>query len=148
VTATQKVIGITPRENGHNYGREKELTSCYSLIGSRKGLGDGWQGKPNMAELITVRTYMGRSNSASVVYASVWCHFPNDTGTPGCYAAGHGSAGGYGYHKSSAAIHSALRDAGFKFKREIAGVGESAVRDALTAIARHFGYRKTLIVEH
>jgi hypothetical protein len=51
---------------------------------------------------VCVRMWMGRSRAASVVYCSVWIH------APGISCAGHGQAGGYGYHKQSAALQFAL----------------------------------------
>lgn len=68
---------------------------------------------------------------------------------------GHGKAGGYGYHKESAAIAKALDSAGVELYgtaytgREdvdytkrcyINGVGQSAVKGALFAIAHALGY--------
>lgn len=117
-------------------------------------------------ELVTVRWYMGRSSQASVVYCCVWIHGENR------YFSGKGSAGGYGYHKTSAAFQEALTSAGIKlmgspyhgtektvkingveskqnFKREchIGGCGDTAVDDALKAIGQALGYKKTHIVK-
>ena len=83
--------------NGHNYGGEKEMVSAFSIIGKIDG---------KLQAVVTARCYMGRSKNSSTVYASVWAH-----GTGVCIA-GHGSAGGYGYHKESAAIGSAISSAG------------------------------------
>ena len=85
--------------NGRNYGGEKELVSAYSIIGTIKG---------ELREVVTVRAYMSRSRSASSVYASIWIH------ANGYHLAGHGSAGGYGYHKKSAALQSAINSAGIE----------------------------------
>lgn len=51
---------------------------------------------------------MGRSRNASTVYASIWVH------ANGHYLAGHGNAGGYGYHKESAAFQDAITSAGIQ----------------------------------
>lgn len=59
-------------------------------------------------ELVTVRWYMGRSSQASVVYCCVWIRGKNR------YFSGKGSAGGYGYHKTSAAFQDALTSAGIR----------------------------------
>lgn len=56
------------------------------------------------------------------------------------YATGTGWAGGYGYHKASAAAQEAIERAGFKMERRIDGVGDEAIRGAVDAIARHLGY--------
>jgi hypothetical protein len=85
--------------NGRNYGGEKELICAYTVLGKIDG---------EMREVVTARAYMGRSRSASTVYASIWIH------ANGYHLAGHGSAGGYGYHKESAAFADAIRSAGIQ----------------------------------
>lgn len=52
------------------------------------------------------------------------------------YGRGAGSAGGGGYHKQSAALADAIRDAGIKLDQSISGVGDSAMERACEAIAR------------
>lgn len=47
--------------------------------------------------------------------------------------AGAGTAGGYGYHKGSAAVESAFRAAGIKFNSEVGGCGWERVKDAVQA---------------
>ena len=149
-----KAIITTPhQQNGKNYGDSKETMDRYQVIAYHKG---------EFRSLITCRTYMARSSQAQVVYASIWVSAPSRPGKPEVYAAGHGSAGGYGYHKSSAAIQEAISSAGIKlygsaygprhnepedFKKEchIDGVGEQAIEYALTAIAAALGYHKIYI---
>lgn len=104
--------------------------------------------------------YMGRSSSASVVYCNVWV---NDERFP---VSGTGVAGGYGYHKVSAAFAKALTDAGVELygspygaadseteedqlhtrRAHIAGCGDTAVNEALKSIARTLGYEGELEV--
>lgn len=81
------------------------------------------------------RFYMGRSASASTVYCSVWIH-----GKDGAYRSGRGNAGGYGYHKESAAMESALAAAGFRFKESWGGSGEQAMNLAALTVARAIGW--------
>lgn len=119
-------------EAATNYGRDKETHNVMHVIASTR---DGMQ------QVITCRFYSGRSRSASVHYCSIWFSGKN------YYGSGSGSAGGYGYHKDSAALASALRSAGVELSKSISGVGESAMREALHALARTLGYRKTFIVE-
>ena len=88
---------------------------------------------------ITVRWYMGRSNSASVVYCSIW------TSSNTHYATGHGKAGGYGYCKQSAAFGCAVRSAGIRLSSSVDGVGHSAIHEACEAIARAMGIRGHLV---
>ena len=49
---------------------------------------------------------------------------------------GSGWAGGYGYHRPSAAAESAFHNAGIDFDGEIGGRGDSAIREACLAVAR------------
>ena len=60
---------------------------------------------------------------------------------------GSGHAGGYGYHRKSAAMQAAIDNAGFTLSQAIGGVGESAMREALLAIAKCIGVKKPAIVE-
>lgn len=162
-----KAIIQTQNQNGRNYGNEKELVGAYSVMGKING---------ELREVVVARAYMGRSRSASTVYASIWVHGAD------IHAAGHGSAGGYGYHKESAAFAEAITSAGIELygspyspsrwnyeeKREytakelaamarkaakqrahIGGVGDSAMRSAFEAIARAAGAKgKLVIVSH
>lgn len=134
--------------------RNKELVNTWSIY-ARNSKGEN-------VELIDARCYMGRSASASVVYACVWIN-NQSAGHP----TGRGDAGGYGYHKESAAIADALSAAGVelygladaprwdynnaraytakeqaqlkraanKKRAYFGGAGDSAVRTALLSIA-------------
>ena len=117
-------------DNGKNYGHKKELIQTFNVI------------TDTLKEIITVRCYMGRSASASVVYASLWITAPDYHGS------GAGKAGGYGYHKPSAAIGDAIASAGIGLSKDISGVGNGAIHEALGAIAETMGYNKFLIVEN
>ena len=117
-------------DNGKNYGHKKELISTYNVV------------TDTLKEIITVRCYMGRSASASVVYASLWITAPDYHGS------GTGKAGGYGYHKVSAAISEAILSAGIELSKDISGVGNGAIHEALGAIASALGFSHVLIVEN
>ena len=117
-------------DNGKNYGHKKELIQTFNVI------------TDTLKEIITVRCYMGRSASASVVYASLWITAPD------YHSSGTGKAGGYGYHKPSAAIGDAIASAGIGLSKDISGVGNGAIHEALGAIAESMGYSKFLIVEN
>lgn len=124
-------VGI--RNSAVNYGVEKELISSWNVVvNSAEGL----------KNIITARCYMGRSASASTVYASVWVNGPDH------FTNGTGKAGGYGYHKQSAAIAEAIRSAGIELDKDIAGVGDSAIEEALEAIASALGFDNCLIVNN
>lgn len=85
-----------------------------------------------MKSAIIMRIY----HTKSTAYACLWVN-SNDT-----HISGGGKAGGYGYHKASAAMQAALDDVGVQLSESIAGRGESAMIDALVATARALGYRK------
>jgi hypothetical protein len=118
--------------------------------------------KGEIKEVITARFYMGRSSQASVVYCCLWV---------GGVCSGKGNAGGYGYHKESAALDEAITSAGielygspytsgtpktrpyndekidYKRRASINGCGSTAMVDALTDIARDIlGHRKVKVL--
>ena len=116
-------------KNAINYGDKKAMIRTYNVI------------TEGLENIITVRCYMGRSKESSTVYASIWIDTP-------CYhSSGKGKASGYGYHKSSAAIGEAIENAGITID-PIHGRGESAIEDALKAIAAALGFSHVLIVEN
>ena len=93
----------------------------------------------NMSQPIVARFY----STGTRIYACVWI---GDRAS-GTRTSGGGFAGGGGYHKPSAALDNALLDAGIELSENIAGVGDAAMSDALTAIASALGYRNILIHE-
>lgn len=121
--------------NANNYGNKKELVGAYSVVGTLKG---------QLKEIVCCRSYMGRSRSASTVYASVWVKLQS-----GEWTSGKGSAGGYGYHKESAAIGYAIASAGIELSDAIDGRGDSAIDAALLAIGRMAGGEgELLLIRH
>lgn len=131
----------TQAMNGKNYADTKETISTMTLIAP--------DANGDLCQPIIARFYMGRSRTASTVYCSLWVH------GKGVHTAGHGSAGGWGYHKASAALQEAMCSAGIELtgspydsehedtKQEpcsISGCGDSAMRSALVAIARAAGF--------
>lgn len=121
--------------------------------------------------ILTCRTYTkGRGNT---VYASLWVHRIADKNKPEGWeygeTSGRGSAGGWGYHKSSAAVAEAIRSAGIelwgspyghpvnrdseavtramlKSRAHIGGCGDSSVECALSAIAYAAGFNNVIFV--
>ena len=116
--------------NGRNHSREKEIVAAYILISDNREIG-------------RAVCYMGKSRQASVVYASVWIRVK----ALGDTISGRGHAGGYGYHKSSAAIGSAIESAGITLSEDINGRGQSAIREALLAIGLALGFTDCNIIE-
>jgi hypothetical protein len=119
-------------QNGRDLQHDKEMTHAYSVVAYVDG---------ELSELLSCRCWMGRSRSASTVYASVWLR-----AAP--YGAGHGKASGYGYCKTSAAIDAALRSAGVQLSRSVSGTGEH--KDALLAVGRALvgADAPVMLVEH
>jgi hypothetical protein len=132
----------------------KEVIRHYHVIGLFEG---------SMIDFIDCRLYMGKSPCASIVYASIWVKgeptvregaHPFRSVYTACalHVSGRGQAGGYGYHKPSAAIDAAIRSAGITLTREdgkradISGVGDEAIREALEAIARACGAQGEVMV--
>ena len=115
--------------NGRNLHDTKEMVRAFSYV-------------KNDREIIVVRWYMGRSSKSSVVYCSIWVNVA-DT-----YFSGTGQAGGYGYHKGSAAFQEACESAGISISPSISGVGENAIKDVLLEIGNLLGYPNGLIVCH
>lgn len=101
---------------------------------------DGWPARLAEQRFITAidaRIYMGASANASTVYCSVWINpRKRDTQTRG-----YGSAGGYGYHKESQALHDALCAAGFTFSKGWGGSGDSPMSHAMALCGAKIGYR-------
>jgi hypothetical protein len=118
--------------NARNYGGEKELVDAKSIIVAAPDRG--------LHEIVTARWYMGRSREASVAYCSVWVRRPEqrdragNVTVPGAWWSGTGTAGGYGYHKGSAALNGAIKSAGITLSRSVSGTGEC--EEALMAIAK------------
>lgn len=93
--------------NAFNHSGRKELISTYSVLGKING---------ETREIVIARAYMGRSANASTVYASLWVH------AGALSTSGKGSAGGYGYHKESAAFQDAITSAGIELYGDVYGV--------------------------
>lgn len=148
-------------DNAVNRSGEKALISSYSIID-----------KKTEREIVDCRLYMSNGRNASTVYASIWVNDIKEAKRPGGWAygstSGSGSAGGYGYHKESAAVAAAIEDAGIelygspyghpvngdtpeqtramlKKRARIGGCGDGSVRCALLAIAYAAGYNDCIV---
>lgn len=125
-------------ENGRNYSDKKEQINEKRVVvfnPAKRKPESAYASDSGFSEPITARWWMGRSPASSVVYCSIWI-----STLSGRYLAGHGSAGGGGYHKESAALEEAISSAGIKLAGHIGGCGDSAMEHALRAIARAAGY--------
>lgn len=86
--------------------------------------------------VVTVRIYW----PASTAYCALWI------GAGDKWGRGQRKAGGYGYHKPSAAMAEAIRDAGIKLSQSISGVGYDAMEKACEAIARAVTGKRRFII--
>ncbi len=75
-------------------------------------------------------------------YCCIWIE------TETMHISGSGYAGGYGYHKPSAAIGEAIHAAGYDLSESIGGGGDSAIEQAIQAIAALHGYDGQLFYAH
>ena len=82
-----------------------------------------------------------KADGMARLYCTIWT---NAHGKP--EASGHGYASGCGLHKASAALSAAIGSAGIKLAQPIAGRGDSAMDEALLAIARALGFRRCHVV--
>ena len=115
--------------NARNLGDKKETIKQMVLITHKAG---------EFKELITVRWYMSRSgDGASPVYCSLWIHC-----SP-YYVSGRGKAGGYGYHKASAAFQEACDSAGIELSQPVDGRGNDMVREAILVIGEALGFEQS-----
>lgn len=74
------------------------------------------------------------------VHCGVWLHHI------GIYQSGHGSAGGSGYHRYSAAMDSALRNAGVHLSEDIDSRGDAAMEAAMVAVGVALGIPEDTIL--
>lgn len=93
-------------------------------------------------EIISCRIY----GTNAMNYCCLWVQGDS-------FKSGSGSAGGYGYHRPSAAVQEAINNAGYQLQDDngkplsISGVGETAIKDALEAIAKYAGFSNVQIFE-
>lgn len=96
-----------------------------------------WEGKNDLKPVVEIRLYgTGNTNTAAI-----WV---NDLAN-GIHTSGTGQAGGYGYHRPSAAAAEAIRNAGFELSEAIDGRGGDAIERAVKAIAAVLGYEDAAV---
>lgn len=125
----QSVLSFTPASNINAAAHRKEKQAFYSF-----SLIDLDQG----SESAVIRLYYSTTGARN--YACLWI-----TREP-FYASGSGQAGGYGYHRPSAAAQEAFERAGVKLAEPIDGRGDSAIEDAMRALAAHMGVARFMIL--
>ena len=153
--ASMKAVFTKECDKAINHGGKMETMSQFILID-----------KKTEKQVVVARTYMGRGRSASQVKAAIWVTL-SDKKKPAGWEYGHtsgaGCAGGYGYDKASTAIADAIESAGIelygsaylrrgekvdlKNRVHFGGVGVTATRSALLAIAYAAGWTDVIFVE-
>lgn len=124
----QSVLSFAPARNlNTNHRKEKQAFYSYSLIDLDKG-----------SESAVIRLYYSATGARN--YACLWVL------REGFYASGSGQAGGYGYHRPSAAAQEAFERAGVKLAEPIDGRGDSEIEEALKALAVHMGLARFMIL--
>ena len=115
---TQKIKSVKFLENfNKNHRKENHFMEQYTALVLTK---DGTR------EAVTLRVYGTRAMN----YVCLWFNNGDQ------WAAGTGSAGGYGYHRPSAAAAEAFTKAGVELSDRIQGCGDEAIRDAVEALAK------------
>ena len=129
------IPNFSPRFNSNH--RKDGAKVHFSQISVISLAAKPWGADGRIPEVVTLRLY----GTGSKNYAAIWIHGqPEDR-------RGTGQAGGYGYHRPSAAAAEAIKNAGIELDTDIAGVGESAIREAVMAIAKALKVKKPAIVE-
>lgn len=98
--------------------------------------------KDNMT-VINCRIYTGKRPYCSRIISAIWIKDSKNQ----LYSHGVGIAGGYGYHKGSQAIESALKEMGFKLDEAIGGRGYETCIKVFHEIMRLLGYKKFVTAE-
>lgn len=115
-----------------NHRKEHNYSDSYLLLHMYKG---------EIKQAATVNFYY----TTSRCYCCLWIHARRDN-EPGYYTGGSDFAGGYGYHKASAAFHGALNNAGIDITKNISGVGATAIIEALQAIGKALKLKKITVI--
>jgi len=72
-------------------------------------------------------------------YCCLWVNFDP------IHTSGSDYAGGCGYHRPSSALQGAIDNAGFTLDKRIDGVGDSAMEEAMLALAECIGIKNPLL---
>lgn len=123
----QSIKSFTPRLGlNKNHRKEGNAFYSYSIIDLNNG-----------QEVAVIRLYNSATGSRN--YACLWVL------KEGHHATGSGQAGGYGYHRTSAAAQLAFKTAGIVFGQPIDGGGDWAIREAMRCLAGHLGIKRWML---
>lgn len=81
---------------------------------------------------VTLRIYGTDAKTYACIWTASNCSWKN---ARDLWRNGSGSAGGYGYHRASAAAEEAITNAGIELDEHIGGRGDVAMSEAVEAIA-------------
>lgn len=123
MTAKFKTLTNPPKFN-INHRKENHFNRQVTAIAINK---DG-----RAYDAVTLRIYVTDAKSYACVWTNSNCSWEN---AKDCWRNGSGSASGYGYHRASAAVEEAIYNAGIELSEPIGGRGDSAIREAVKAIA-------------
>jgi hypothetical protein len=115
-----KILQPTNDFPTHKFRKEEHFYKQFSVINTAKS-------ERFAHSAVILRLYA----TPSRIYACLWINEGDH------HLSGGGYAGGYGYHKASAAAQAAISAAGITLDASIAGVGDDAIREALLAISNH-----------
>jgi len=125
---TLKIKSVQFLENFNaNHRKENHFMEQYTALVLTK---DG------MREAVTLRVYGTRAMN----YVCLWFNNGDQ------WASGTGSAGGYGYHRPSAAAAEAFKKAGVELSERINGQGDEIIREAVEALAKKLYPRKKVYI--
>lgn len=124
--------------NANSHRREKQFIETFQLLRRGERSTYNLAGIKTVAELRIYGSSTGATNTACL-----WVNCSDR----GIHCNGSGVAGGYGYHRPSAAAYRAFETAGIKFNKGIAGVGDSAIKSALMALGASLGYKNCTILK-
>jgi len=117
----------TSNVNGRSHRKEHYCHASYSVVDS------------DFKTVVEARIYWNpKADGMRPVYCCLWVY------GKATYFSGSGRAGGYGYHKSSAALADAIDSAGIVLSESISGVGDGAMADALLSIGRKASGKRKL----
>ena len=113
VTAT---IAANSKDNAGQHRKEDKFTTAYHAFYIDN------EGVPH--EVVDMRFY----HTEARAYCALWVR-------NGDYFSASGMAGGYGYHRGSAAASEAVANAGINLPYDLSGRGDSMVEQAIAQIA-------------
>ena len=147
-------------QNARNYSGEKELINRIFVVS-----------KKTERVIVNAHFWMSASRNANTVYCSIWLSGERGKANEGYWSSGKGTAGGYGYHKQSAALQEAIHSAGIELygspynqqetvnvdgvsvvqkvkdqRAYFGGCGYSAMIDACKAIAYALGCTDAIVI--